>query len=403
MTVWLFLNCTDYGMVSTKRRNMFEIKGKYTTAKVFSDTRDEKAIEQIAELCSQPFVKDCKVRIMPDYHWGAGCTIGFTANLGQIVVPNLTGVDIGCGICMIELGRIKKLDLPGLDAIIHKNIPSGFSSHVAPVTQMEEINNLHCFHELNIGGKNRTKNPVSLFQRQIGTLGGGNHFIEIDMDADENCYLLIHSGSRNMGKQIADHYQRKAIEYCSSAAAGTPKALCYLTGIQRDRYLHDMEICQRYASTNRLMMAQIILNHWLECEISAFNYFQTIHNYINTWDGIIRKGAVSARQGERLIIPMNMRDGSLICVGKGNPDWNWSAPHGAGRLMGRKEAERSLNIKDFRSSMDGIYSTTVNIHTLDEAPQAYKPMEEIIRNIHDSVQIEKIIKPVYNFKAGKEF
>ena len=381
----------------------FEVEGKYTTAQVFSDTRDEKAVQQIRELVDQPFVEGAKVRIMPDYHWGAGCTIGFTANLGKYVVPNLVGVDIGCGMCVVELGKVpeKELDLPRLDTVVRQQVPSGFDSHGKPVARLDAVNKLLSLDSLSAPGKKKSS-PADLFQRQIGTLGGGNHFIEINRDDDGNSYLVIHSGSRNMGKQIADHYQRLAIREAQSAGISVPRMLAYLTGVAKDDYLHDMQIAQKYAAKNRLVMAERILRPWLSVDVTQLPIFQTIHNYLNFDDGIIRKGAVSARDGERIIIPMNMRDGSILATGTGNADWNYSAPHGAGRLMGRAEARKALNLGEFERSMRGIYTTTVGRETLDEAPMAYKPMDEILRNIAGSVRVEKVIRPVYNFKAGKE-
>lgn len=382
---------------------MFDIKGLHTTARVFSDTWDEKAVQQIRELVDQPFVEGARVRIMPDYHWGAGCTIGFTANLGKVVVPNLVGVDIGCGMCVVELGKLheKDLDLPRLDDVVHQHVPAGFESHAKPVARLDKVNKLVSLSSLSAPGKKKTS-PADLFQRQLGTLGGGNHFIEIDRGNDGEHYLVIHSGSRNMGKQIADHYQKLAIRETQKAGITVPRMLAYLTGAAREDYLHDMDIAQKYAAKNRLVMAERILRHWLGIDLETLPVFQTIHNYINFDDGIIRKGAVSAREGERIIIPMNMRDGSLLVTGSGNADWNYSAPHGAGRLMGRAEARKALNLGEFERSMRGIYSTTINRDTLDEAPMAYKPMDEIVRNIVGTARVDKVIRPLYNFKAGKE-
>ena len=363
---------------------MFEVKGRYGTARVFSKIRDEKAVEQIQTLMDQPFVEGSRVRIMPDYHWGAGCTIGFTAGLGEYVVPNLVGVDIGCGMYVESLGK-QDIDLKSFDRIVHE-IPAGFNSWKQAVQDAPFMRKLLCFDEI----------KSSVIDRQVGTLGGGNHFIELGRDEKtDEIFLVIHSGSRNIGKQVADHYQKLAEKTCQ---ADVPRPLKYLKGDLAERYLHDMRLCQEYASLNRQTMGKHIYRRF---GIGGPT-FQTIHNYINASDNIIRKGAVSAKKGEKLIIPMNMRDGSLICVGKGNPDWNNSAPHGAGRLYGRKEAMRILNLSDFRASMRDVYSSTVDRDTLDEAPMAYKPTEEIIEAIQDTVVVESQLKPIYNFKAGRE-
>jgi tRNA-splicing ligase RtcB (3'-phosphate/5'-hydroxy nucleic acid ligase) len=404
---------------------MLELQGKFNTAKVFTDNIEEGCISQVINLLNQDFIADSKVRIMPDCHQGAGCVIGFTANLGNKVIPNLIGVDISCGMLVVELGKIN-LDLRKLDQIIHQYVPSGRDVHTTPITKMNRLENLICYHELTNQGR---------FNQAIGTLGGGNHFIELDTDEEDNKYLVIHSGSRNLGKQVAEHYQRIAIEdrkglgdfktekiklikqlksegktkliqkatgelerEFKNTKPNYPEELCYLEGEHKEDYLNDMLICQEYASLNRSVMVQIILAN---LSLDDLGYFETIHNYINFKDNIIRKGAVSANEGERLIIPINMRDGSIIAIGQGNPDWNNSAPHGAGRLMGRNEAKRTLSMDEFKETMKDIYSTTVNSSTLDEAPDAYKPMQEILDNIQDTVTIERIIKPIYNFKASE--
>lgn len=401
--------------------------------KIFTDNIEQKAINQIDLLLEQEPFKDCKVRIMPDVHAGKGCVIGFTADLGNKVIPNIVGVDIGCGMLCVELGNID-LDLEKLDKVINENIPAGRNIREQKLTDFEEINNLYCLRELK---------EIKKFNRAIGTLGGGNHFIEVNEDNEGNKYLVIHTGSRNMGNQVANYYQNLAIELCSGKEEmfkkkeeiiktykekgkkseiqkalkeleqeyknnkpDLPKELCYLEGKYREMYLHDMEICQKYASLNRLQIAKkIIINYFNMTYIPDMyppimqNSFETIHNYINFEDNIVRKGAIRANKGERVIIPINMRDGSIIAIGKGNEDWNNSAPHGAGRIMSRMKAKETFQLDEFVKSMEGIYTTSVVEETIDEAPFVYKPMQEIIDNIKDTVEIERIIKPIYNFKA----
>ena len=405
--------------------------------KIFTNDIEQEAINQIDELLEQEPFKNCKVRIMPDVHAGKGCVIGFTADLGDKVIPNIVGVDIGCGMLCVELGKIN-LDLERLDKIINEHIPSGRNIRESKLINFDKINDLYCLRELK---------ETKKFNRAIGTLGGGNHFIEVDADEQDNKYLVIHTGSRNMGKQVADYYQNLAIELCSGKEEmykrkdeiiktykeqgkkseiqkalkelkeeykqnkpNLPNDLCYLEGKYREMYLHDMKICQEYASKNRFYIAREILKNYFN--FSKFtlmfnNYddlinrssFETIHNYISFEDNIVRKGAIRANKGERVIIPINMRDGSIIAVGKGNEDWNNSAPHGAGRIMSRMKAKEMFSLEEFKESMKDIYSTSVVEETIDEAPFAYKPMQEIIDNIKDTVEIEKIIKPIYNFKA----
>ena len=401
--------------------------------KIFTNDIEQEAVNQIDELLEQEPFKNCKVRIMPDVHAGKGCVIGFTADLGDKVIPNIVGVDIGCGMLCVELGKID-LDLERLDKIINEHIPSGRNIREQKLMSFDKINDLYCLRELK---------ETKKFNRAIGTLGGGNHFIEVDADEQDNKYLVIHTGSRNLGKQVADYYQNLAIELCSGKEEmfkrkeeiiktykeqgrkseiqkalkeleaeykqnkpELPNELCYLTGKYREMYLHDMEICQLYASLNRLQIAKMILTNYFELTYIPEIYppimsdsFETIHNYISFKDNIVRKGAIRANEGERVIIPINMRDGSIIAVGKGNEDWNNSAPHGAGRIMSRMKAKEMFNLEEFKESMKDIYSTSIVEETIDEAPFAYKPMQEIIDNIQDTVEIEKIIKPIYNFKA----
>lgn len=405
---------------------MMEITGKYGTAKVFTDVIEDSAIEQLKTLCDQPFIKDSKIRIMPDVHTGAGCVIGFTADLGEMVIPNIVGVDIGCGMLTVELGK-DDIDFARLDDVIRKYVPYGKDVHEGRIVRFPKLQELHCYRSLK---------DTKRIERSIGSLGGGNHFIEVDIDDDGNKYLVIHSGSRNLGKQVAEIYQNMAYdilrgkdkifekqkqiieEYKATGRKSeiqsaikelkasfeaqeisTPKELCYLKGEYRQMYLDDMKICQEYAVLNRYTMAQIIINRMFGKDISEFDMFETIHNYIDHDSNIVRKGAVSAKEGEKLLIPINMRDGSLICIGKGNPDWSCSAPHGAGRLYSRNKAKETFTLEQFTEEMKGIYTTSVSANTLDESPMAYKTMNDIVDNITPTAEILKVIKPLYNFKA----
>lgn len=396
--------------------------------KIFTDDIEQKAIDQINELLEQEAFKNSKVRIMPDVHAGKGCVIGFTGDLGDKVIPNIVGVDIGCGMLCVEFGNID-LDLAKLDNVIRQYVPSGFEVHDERKYHFEALQELKCYRKLK---------DTKRLERSIGTLGGGNHFIEIDIDEDNNKYLVIHTGSRNLGKQVAEYYQELANQLCNfnideykekqqeliktykeqgrkqeiqSALEELrkeyqvnknkiPKDLAYLEGQYREDYLHDMKICQEFAVLNRERIAhQIILNYGVITN-SLTPAFETIHNYISFEDNIVRKGAISARKGEKVLIPMNMRDGCIIGIGKGNDNWNQSAPHGAGRIMSRIKAKETFSLDEYKESMKDIYTTSVNESTIDEAPFVYKPMQEIIDNIGDTVDIIKIIKPIYNFKAS---
>ena len=432
---------------------MKQITGRFATAIVYTDIIEETAIEQIRALCDQSFVEGCRIRIMPDVHAGTGCVIGFTADLGQRVIPSIVGVDIGCGMLTVELGR-ESIDCAKLDAVIREHIPAGSEVHASPAAEFPRLKDLLIYDKLrNIGW----------IENSLGTLGGGNHFIEVDIDDEGMQYLVVHTGSRNLGKQVADHYQDVAVrEQCRAMidtykatgryqelelavtdfhasisrqalnqelrrkliaeykAAGRtaelaraleafnartaekhlPKELCYVTGANREAYLHDMKICQEYASMNRRIIADRILTNLLGRGLDTFHSFETIHNYIDHTSNIIRKGAVSARKGEKLLIPINMRDGSLICTGKGNPEWNCSAPHGAGRLFSRGAARHNFTVEAYAKQMQGIFTTSVSEDTLDECPMAYKPMDSIVSNVEPTVEIVKVIRPTYNFKAG---
>ena len=399
-----------------------EIKGKYGNAKVYATVIDDPTKEQIKELMDQRFIKNTNVRIMADCHAGAGCVIGTTMNITDCVVPSLVGVDIGCGMLCVKLGNMD-INLIKLDRFVRKKIPSDMS--VYPEEQQMDVNieDLRCYSSLS--NKSRHK-------KSMGTLGGGNHFIEIDRDDENNLYLIIHTGSRNLGKQVCQYYTDKAKkEYLikkekniktlisrykrlgkkEQIEAGILKLeakynsvnpeLIPLYGKSFEDYMHDMDICQRFAWENRERIASNILNY-LEKSLNDFKYFHTIHNYINMDDKILRKGSISAYLNEEVLIPINMRDGSIIARGKSNADYNFSAPHGAGRVLSRNEAFKNITLEEFRQAMQGIYSTSVQEDTIDESPFAYKSIDDIIPNILPTVDIVKIIKPVYNFKACRK-
>ena len=369
---------------------MIEINGQYNTAKIFTDNLEPSAEGLIKAFCDQEHSAGSKIRIMPDVHAGKGCTIGTTMTITDKIVPNIVGVDIGCGMLTVKL-KEKRINLPELDSFIRQTIPYGREvrerSHRSHGRL--DIYDLRCVKKIDI---RRAK-------ESIGTLGGGNHFIEVDKDDEENLYLVIHTGSRNLGLRVAEYYQKKAYNYCGGRnQAVIPYELAYLSGEDMQDYLHDMEFMQRFADLNRTVIKEVILEHLKLTELTSFT---TIHNYVDTEAMILRKGAVSAKNGEQLLIPMNMREGSLVCTGLGNEDWNFSAPHGAGRLMSRKDAFNSFTLSSFEESMKGIYTTSVSRDTIDECPMVYKPMDEIIRNIGETVTVDKIIKPIYNFKASE--
>lgn len=368
---------------------MIEIKGKYNEAIIYADELDERAIQQIQELCECEEFADSHIRIMPDAHSGIGCTIGTTMTINDKVVPGIVGVDIGCGMEVAEIEETG-IDFHKLDKVIKSKIPSGMkirsTSH--PLTHEARLDEL------------RSKDKINLDRasKSIGTLGGGNHFIEVAKSESGTLYIVVHSGSRNLGTQVAKYYQDLAAKNHKDKIKSKElqKDLAYVEGELLEDYLHDMKIVQNFALLNRKAIMDIVLK---EMNLTANSDFTTIHNYIDTDTMILRKGAVSAEDGEKLIIPINMRDGSLICIGKGNPDWNKSAPHGAGRLMSRKTAIKDLTLEEYEKSMEGIYSSSVNKSTLDEAPMAYKPMEDIIKHIEPTVDIIERIEPLYNFKA----
>ena len=409
--------------------------------KIFTDNIEESALEQIKQLLSIDVFSDRKIRIMPDVHAGAGCVIGFTGDLGDKVIPNIVGVDIGCGMRVLKLDNVDKIDYHAFHGHILFNVPSGMivreERHGFKPLADEEmeiyreakklVKKLYCYREL--------KYPDRIY-KAIGSLGGGNHFIELDKEDSGDVYLVIHTGSRNLGKQVAEIYQAKAIQHLTEGAdefeetikrtieeykaAGRrselqgvikrmrkelqksepslPADLCYIEGMAREHYLHDMRVCQRWAVLNRKLIAILLLKFFPGVEV--IDEFESVHNYISD-NNIIRKGSISAAEGERCIIPLNMRDGSLICTGKGNSDWNCSAPHGAGRVLSRTQAYQQITMEDFEASMAGIYSESVNDFTRDESTMVYKPTAEIIANIGDTVTVDTIIRPIFNFKASK--
>lgn len=399
---------------------MFEIKGNINTALCYAKVVEEEAIEQIRRMCDYQFTEGSKIRIMPDVHAGKGCTIGTTMTITDKAVPNIVGVDIGCGMYTLDLGKAD-IDFEKLDEAAHfvpsgRNIWEGRQEHF-------DLMGLRCFRSLK-----KTK----WLERSIGTLGGGNHFIEVDQSRDGTKYLVIHTGSRNLGKQVADLYQQLAVDLnkgketyfaqrdaiiAEYKAAGRrkeiqealnaiswkrreatmPEELCFLYGTWFEDYLHDVEICQQFARRNREKIAEVLLER---TGMNGSGGFHTVHNYIDTEEMILRKGAIAAHEGEKVLIPINMRDGSVLAVGKGNPDWNFSAPHGAGRLMSRTKAKLSLDMDQYKNVMEGIYTTSVNEATLDEAPMAYKSLEDIIDVIRESVDVIEVLKPIYNFKAS---
>lgn len=400
--------------------NKFEIKGKVASATCYARVVEDEAIEQIRRMCDYDFTAGSKICIMPDVHAGKGCTIGTTMTITDKVVPNVVGVDIGCGMYTVNLGKVD-IDFARVDAAAHY-IPSGRDVWEGRKAKFD-LMRLNCYRDI--------QNTKRL-ERSLGTLGGGNHFIEIDKASDGTKYLVIHSGSRNLGKQVAEHYQNLAInlnlgigdyleareqlikEYkaqgrrgeiqdalkalkCNLANETTiPSDLCYLEGRYLKEYLEDVEICQEFARKSRELMAEIILER---TGMVGYDSFHTIHNYIDTDEMILRKGAIAAHKGERVLIPINMRDGSVLAIGRGNPEWNYSAPHGAGRLMSRTKANADLDMDEYRKAMEGIYTTSVSEKTLDEAPMAYKSLEDIIDVIEESVDVVEVLKPIYNFKA----
>lgn len=399
---------------------MIELKGKCGLATVYASVVDEASLSQVVELLNQPYAAGSKIRMMPDIHAGVGCTIGTTMTIYDKVCPNLVGVDIGCGMETVKI-RERQIDWEKLDSVIRSRVPSGFNIHAKEheFASQIDLNELFCSDRVDIHRA----------YRSIGTLGGGNHFIEADRADDGSIYIVVHSGSRHLGVEIANYYQNQAYQALTShkdeiqkvirllKQAGreceiessvknihakhseTPKNLAYVEGALFDSYIHDMRIAQRFAELNRIAITETIIG---EMDFYVEERFTTIHNYIDTDNMILRKGAVSAQAGERLLIPINMRDGSLLCTGKGNSEWNFSAPHGAGRIMSRSAAKEMFTVQEFEKQMRGVYTTSVGRNTLDECPMAYKSINDIVGNIEPTVTIDAVIKPVYNFKAGDD-
>jgi len=394
---------------------MFTINGKYNNAIIYTDNVDNETQSQIIQLLNQEFIKENQIRIMPDTHAGAGCVIGTTMTINDKIVPNLVGVDIGCGMLSVKLEETE-IDLDMLDNVIRKYVPSGFDIHERAIAKS------------NI---DKIKAPIDVDKafKSLGTLGGGNHFIEVDKDKNGNLWLVVHTGSRHLGLEVCKHYQDLAyhtiknngiekkiketveklksegkhrdientIKIIKMQTGPIPKDLCYVEGQNFEDYIHDMELAQEHAKINRETIIAQILKY---ANLHDVERFDTIHNYIDIDNMILRKGAISAQLGEKVLIPMNMRDGSLICVGKGNPEWNYSAPHGAGRIMSRSQAKDLVSMEEYQKSMNGIYTTCVSTATIDESPMVYKPMDEIVENVKDTVDIIDCIKPIYNFKAN---
>ena len=399
-----------------------EIRGKVNTAICYARVVEDEAIEQIRRMCDYIITEGSRIRIMPDVHAGKGCTIGTTMTINDKAVPNIVGVDIGCGMYTVSLGKVD-IDFEKVDEAAHY-IPSGMDVWEGRQERFD-LTKLKCYRYLRDSRR---------LERSLGTLGGGNHFIEIDETSDGCKYLIVHSGSRNLGKQVAQYYQRLATNLdrvydtylekrdeiirtykeqgrkseiqtalkdlhwqVYESETSMPDDLCYVSGKYLEEYLYDVEICQNFAKRNRELMAEIILER---IGMTSLEAFHTIHNYIDVDEMILRKGAIAAHNGEKVLIPINMRDGSVLAVGKGNPEWNYSAPHGAGRLMSRTAAKNNLSLDEYKEMMRGVYSTSINESTLDEAPMAYKRLEDIIDVIKESVDIIEVMKPIYNFKAS---
>lgn len=409
------------------------LNGKYNSAKIYTDNVDNETISQIINLCNQEFIKDSCIRIMPDCHAGKGCTIGTTITVTDKIVPNLVGVDIGCGVAGVKINS--ELDLDKLDGVIRENVPHGFNVHARSREKL-----LKDVFKIDLTSM-KCKIDIDRAFASLGTLGGGNHFIEVNKTGDGELYLVVHTGSRNLGKQVAEYYQNQAVKYCTkkygrdlsshiiadlvskgeqhliektlkahklNALKKPTDDLCYIEGQLMQDYLYDMNIAQRYAEANRVtIISDILYNyHKIDTKFSSYcmeisnNTIECIHNYIDIDNNILRKGAISAQRGEDVLIPINMRDGIIIGKGKGNLEWNYSAPHGAGRILSRGQAKQQISLDEFQESMKDVFTTCVGQSTLDEAPQAYKPLEEILQCVGDTIKLIEVAKPIYNFKSN---
>lgn len=419
---------------SNKNTDPVIVLGKYAEAEVYATLIENEALEQIKTLCDAPFVEGEKIAIMPDVHAGKGCVIGYTQTIGnKKVCPSLVGVDLFCGMLTVKLGKIE-INLPRFDEVVHEKIPAGMNVHENRIVHFSRLQNLKCYREMK---------DTKRLERSIGSLGGGNHFVELDRASDGTVYLVIHTGSRNLGKQIAEYWQNHADEtvnhnmdeyyrkhdeiiatykaegrrseiqtaleklkkeYQNQNLNVVGKDLAWLEDQDFEDYLHDCRIAGEFAHLNRMTIADQTIKGYFgeEYSIEDFEWFETVHNYIDMKDMIIRKGAISAHKGEKVIIPISMKDGALICTGKGNPNYNYSAPHGAGRRMGRKVADENLSMNEYKKQMEGIYSTSVNESTLDESPMAYKGLEDILPMLEATCTVIDHIKPIYSFKAAEE-
>lgn len=375
--------------------NTFEARGSFATAKIFVDSIEESALSQIYALLNHPAFEDSKVRIMPDCHAGVGCVIGFTADMHGIVVPNLVGVDISCGMYTVPVGNVTiGLNFEKLDEYIRSHVPHGYNVNERVDVSVENDAKFIANVET-VANDIGDSNGLERFLMSVGSLGGGNHFIEIAVDSHGEMFLIIHSGSRNFGYRVARYHQMKAVEHCARNHIDIPKSLAYLSDDDADLYIEHMHVAELFADMSRKLMADRILE-FVGVDAEGFT---TTHNYLDVDTGIIRKGAINAEMGRQVLIPLNMRDGSILAVGRGNEDWNCSAPHGAGRIYSRSAAKATLSMDDFTKSMRSVYSTSVREDTLDESPMAYKPAELIVDSIGDTVDIIDMLRPLYNFKA----
>ncbi len=384
---------------------MFDIVGKYNSATVYAKSVDNESYAQVLAMCNIEELKDCKIKMMPDMHAAEGCTVGTSITIDDKINPSYVGSDIGCGMQVYKLSD-SEINFQLFDRCVRDYIPSGAAIHKKATAEISKfpLKDLYCYDTI----------QHDIVGRSFGTLGGGNHFIEIDKSIEGHYYLIIHSGSRRLGKDVATYYQKAAYfamngispEYAfkkgmkiGDVDSKIQPSNCFLSGEYLEKYLHDMQIAVQYARLSREWMGEVLINH---LDLKVEDSFTTIHNYINIEDKILRKGAVSAKKDELLIIPINMRDGCLICKGKGNADWNYTAPHGAGRLMKRSDAKDTITLDEYKEAMKGIFSTSVNESTIDESPMAYRSIEDIVDVVEPTVEIIDITTPVYNFKASKE-